>query len=155
MKSGYKAWSFFVPWTAFSLFWMAGASGFRLPTFESGWSLFPLFGLPFLLIGIAGLASPIWQKRKAYSIVYAITNQRAFIMQGTKSVTVKSFRPVDIENLERTEHQGGFGDLLLKTEFYRDSRGRQRGHEQGFFAIADVRRVERMIEALVHRADVP
>ncbi len=149
MRSGYKLWFFFIPWTAFSLFWMAGASGFQLPTFESGWSYFPLFGLPFLLIGIGGLSSPFWLKRKAHSIVYAVTNQRAITIEGEKSVTVKSYFPADIENLERTEHQDGSGDLILKTEHYRDSDGDRRKNQHGFFAIANVRRVERVIETLV------
>src|SRR5512139_1652604 len=77
MKSGFKLWLFFIPWTAFSLFWIAGASGFRMPQFNSGWSLFPLFGLPFLLIGLGGLSSPLWLRLKARSTIYAITNRRA------------------------------------------------------------------------------
>jgi hypothetical protein len=154
MKAGFKLWFFFIPWTAFALFWIAGASGFRMPKFEGGWSLFPLFGLPFLLIGIGGLSSPLWLRRKARSIVYAITNQRALVIEGAKSITVKSYRVADITDLERTEHTDGTGDLVLRTERYHDSDGDRQTRRHGFFAIENVRRVERLIEQLIqeHRA---
>lgn len=151
MRDGYKLWFFFIPWTAFSLFWIAGASGFEMPTFERGWSLFPLFGLPFLLIGIGGLSSPYWLRRKAYSIVYAVTNHRAIIMEGAKSVSVKSYFPKDITDLQRTQHQNGSGDLILCTEYYRDSDGDERSRRQGFFAVPDVRSVEEVVEGLIRK----
>ena len=47
VKSGFAIWLFFVPWTAFSVFWIASASGFRMPSFDRGWDLFPLVWLAF------------------------------------------------------------------------------------------------------------
>lgn len=148
MKDAFKLWFFFIPWTAFSLFWMAGAAGFGMPSFEDGWSLFPLFGLPFVLIGIAGLSSPYWLRRKAAHIVYALTNRRALIFSGKSTVTVKSFPIEDISNIERTERADGYGDLIFNKESYRDSDGDQRTRSQGFLAIAEVRRVNQMLENL-------
>ena len=148
MRDGFKLWYFFIPWTAFSLFWIAGASGFHLPTFDRGWDFFPLFGLPFLLIGLGGLSSPLWLRRKAHSIIYAITNRRAMTIEGAKSITVKSYLAGDIADIEQTEHQDGYGDLVLRKEQYRDSDGDRQTSKQGFFAIADVRRVEQLIEKL-------
>lgn len=149
MKSGFLLWFFFIPWTAFALFWIAGASGFRMPQFNGGWSLFPLFGLPFLLIGIGGLSAPLWLRRKARSTVYAITDRRAISIEGTKSITVKSYLASDIANIERTEHQDGSGDLVLRTEPYRDSDGDRQTRRHGFFAIDNVRSVERLVENLL------
>jgi len=148
MRSGFKSWFFYVPWTAFSLFWIAVASGFRLPNFTDGWSFFPFFGVPFLLIGLGGLSSPLWLHRKAQSIVYAITNQRAISIEGSRSITVKSYRASDIANIERTEHQDGSGDLVLQTERYKDSDGDQQSRQHGFFAIDQVRHAERFITSL-------
>ncbi|MEL6109627.1 MAG: hypothetical protein AAFU85_26765, partial [Planctomycetota bacterium] len=37
---------FAIPWTAFALFWIAGAAGFKVPQFNNGADLFPLFGVP-------------------------------------------------------------------------------------------------------------
>ncbi|MBY0574274.1 MAG: hypothetical protein K2P84_11380 [Undibacterium sp.] len=148
MKDGFKLWLFFIPWTAFSLFWIAAASGFQLSRFDQGWDLFPLFGLPFLLIGLGGLSSPLWLRRKAHSIIYAITNRRAIAIEGTKSIIVKSYLLGDIANIERTEHQDGYGNLILRKEQYRDSDGDKQTRRQGFFAIPDVRLVEHLIESL-------
>ncbi len=146
VKSGFAIWLFFVPWTAFSVFWIASASGFRMPSFDSGWDFFPLFGLPFLLTGLGGLCSPLWMRRKAHTIIYAITNQRAIVIEGAKSITVKSYPAADIADLERTEHPDGSGDLILRSEQYRDSDGDRQTRKHGFYAVADVRRVERLVE---------
>ncbi len=49
---------FAIPWTAFAVFWICGAAGFKLPDFrQGGFELFPLFGVPFVLIGLAMLLS--------------------------------------------------------------------------------------------------
>ena len=149
MKAGFLLWLFFIPWTAFSLFWIAGASGFKWPSFDSGGSFFPLFGIPFVLIGLGGLSAPVWLRRKALSIIYAITNERAITIEGIKSVMVKSYLVNDLGALERTEHQDGSGDLVFRNEYYRDSDGDRQTRKQGFFAIADVRRVEELLEKLI------
>lgn len=151
MKSGFALWLFFVPWTAFALFWIAGASGFKLPKFDSGESLFPLFGLPFLLIGLAGLSAPFWMRRQARSIIYAVTNKRALSIEGAKSFTVKSYWPADLSGTARKENPDGSGDLILHTEHYRDSDGDRRSREHGFLSIQNVREVERLVEALRRR----
>jgi len=148
MKSGFKLWLFFIPWTAFSLFWIAGASGFRMPQVNSGWSLFPLFGLPFLLVGLGGMSSPLWLRLKARSTIYAVTNHRAISIEGAKSITVKSYLASDIADIERTEHQDGTGDLILRTERYRDSDGDRQTRQHGFFAVDNVRRIESLIANL-------
>ncbi len=149
MKSGFKNWLFFIPWTAFSVFWIAGASGFQIPQFNSGASLFPLFGLPFLFIGLGGLGSPLWMRYKARTIIYAVTDQRALTIEGKKSIKVKSYLASDIVNMERTEHPDGSGDLILRSEPYRDSDGDRQTKHYGFFAVDDVRRVESLVGKLV------
>src|SRR5262245_23909973 len=80
---------FAVPWTLFSLFWMAEAAGIfdRFNGFQGGGPLnkqrliFSLFGLPFVLIGLGMLSSPLWiwrrLRRRAERTAYVITNQRA------------------------------------------------------------------------------
>ncbi|MFY9260691.1 MAG: hypothetical protein WAO71_09310 [Gallionella sp.] len=148
MRVGFAMWFFFIPWTAFSLFWMAGASGFHLPTFDSVFSFFPLFGLPFLLVGLGGLGSPFWLYRKAQFTVYVLTTQRALSIEGIKSVTVKSYPLAEMPTIERTEHADGSGDLIFKTEAYRDSDGDRQNKKHGFFAIENVRQVEQQISHL-------
>jgi hypothetical protein len=146
MRDGFKLWFFFIPWTAFSVFWIFGAMGFQMPKFESWWNAFPLFGLPFLLIGIGGLSAPLWLRRKARSMVYAVTSQRAITIEGATSITVRSYLASDIGDLERVEHADGSGNLVLRSESYRDGDGDRQTRKHGFFAIADVRRVEKLID---------
>lgn len=149
MRSAFAIWLFFVPWTAFSLFWIASASGFEWPRFSDGWSFFPLFGVPFLLIGLAGLSSPFYLRRKARWMIYGITTRRALAIEGIKSIKVKSYQASCIVNVERTEHPDGSGDLVLRKESYQDGDGDRQTRDQGFFAIDEVRRVELLIEKLI------
>lgn len=78
---------FGIPWTGFAVFWTTMAfvgtqsmkgddpmsNGFR-------W-FFPLFGVPFILIGLGMLSSPWWGRRKAAGVLYAITDRRALIFE--------------------------------------------------------------------------
>ncbi len=148
MRSGFLLWLFFIPWTAFSLFWMGGASGFKVPDFSRAWDWFPLFGLPFLLIGLGGLCSPLWLYRKAANMVYVVTNQRAFSLEGSRSYTVRNYLPAQLTNVVRRENPDGSGDLVLEVSHYKDSDGDSQKKENGFFAIADVRKVEQLLERL-------
>jgi hypothetical protein len=148
MRAGFIIWSFFIPWTAFALFWMAGASGFKVPDFSNGWSFFPLFGLPFLLIGIGGLSAPFWLRRKAANMLYVVTNQRAFSLEGARSYTVRSYSPRQLTRITRKENPDGSGDLVIEFTAYKDSDGDYRQRGNGFYAIPDVREVERLLEKL-------
>lgn len=153
MKQAFKSYFIFIPMTLFVLFWMYGASGFKMPTFnfENGFDLlsivFPLFGLPFLMVAVWGLTSPVWAKRKAANTVYAITNQRLLSLNFDKATKVESYYPKDVKQLERTEKADGSGDLLLAKNEYRDSEGDLHRETQiGFYAVKDVKNVERIVE---------
>src|SRR6266404_1761012 len=68
---------FGIPWTAFAIFWTAGAAwGTSKATGPGFFNAFPLFGLPFILIGLGMLSGPLWAYRKALKTVYVITNRR-------------------------------------------------------------------------------
>lgn len=99
-------WLFAVPWTAFAVFWMWGASGAGKRSLQPGWTvdfLFPFFGLPFVLIGLAMMSAPYWAYLKAKRTVYAITDKRVLIIEVGKSRTVQSYSGEDIGNIKRTE----------------------------------------------------
>jgi len=148
-------WLFFIPWTAFAVFWVCGAARFRLPTFTSPADFFPLFGLPFVAIGVAGLSSPLWLRWAAKKVVYVVTNQRAFSIEGMRTVTVRSYLPSQIANVTRRERPDGSGDLVLAVESYAGNRGATNTRERGFFGLAEVRRVARLLEDLAARQREP
>ncbi len=142
---------FFVPWTAFAIFWICGAEQFRFPTFTQGKDFFGLFGLPFVAIGLAGLGMPLWLRRAAAKVVYVVTNQRAFSIEGQRTLTVRSYLPAQLGTMTRREHADGSGDLVLALEPYSGNRGRTNTRERGFIGVAEVKLVGRLLEDLVLR----
>jgi hypothetical protein len=143
---------FAIPWTAFAIFWMAGASGFKIPDFTEGFSLFPLFGIPFVLIGFAMLSSPVWMMHKAKRTAYVITTDRAIIFAGGFSTTIRSFSPDRLTDLRRKQRPDGSGDLVFERQVSRDSDGDRQTTDHGFLAVANVKSVEDMVRKLVDRA---
>ena len=75
---------FGIPFAGFALFWMNTAfhatNAFHKSSdnaFTKSFTVFPLFGLPFLLIGLGIVLAPLWAYLKGRSTVYAVTNRRA------------------------------------------------------------------------------
>jgi len=146
MKSSMLALLFFIPWTAFSIYWVARASGFKIPDLsQGGFAFFPLFGLPFVLIGVWGLGYPLREKIKAKNVIYAITTQRVIIIEGSKSATYKSFYPHQLKNIERIQKHDNSGTIYFYQEAYTDSDGHKRYEKIGFIGIPNVRSVENQI----------
>ncbi len=140
---------FAIPWTAFSIFWMAGASGFKIPDFSKPESFFMLFGLPFLFIGIGMLSTPLWIARNAKKTVYLLTDQRAIIFDGGWSTTIRFFKPDQLINISRKQRRNGTGDLIFVIQFTYNNQDNQRVKEIGFIGIDDVKMVHDLIEKLV------
>lgn len=143
---------FSIPWTAFAVFWVWGAAGNRMPDLTRWeWkNIFPLWGVPFILIGLRMLTSPLWEYLRASRIVYGVTDRRAFILQAGRSKSVKSFSSVELANLERKEKSDGSGDLLFgkpEAEEARRSRSFNFGLPipPGFYGIRELRMVEQLL----------
>jgi hypothetical protein len=145
---------FGIPWTAFALFWIAGASGFKMPDFSHGSGIFPLFGLPFVLIGFGMLSSPYWMLRKARRTAYVITDQRAIVLAGGAfgSTTIRSFDPDRLNDIRRVQKPDGTGDLIFERTWASDGDAGRQSTDHGFLAIAGVRDVEGFITRLTHPA---
>ncbi len=143
---------FGIPWTAFAIFWIAGASGFHLPDFSNGSELFPLFGVPFVLIGFGMLSSPYWMRRKAGRTAYVITDKRALILDGGswRSTTIRSFEPHRLGDIRRVQNPDGSGDIIFERPWASD--GSKQTTDHGFLAIQDVKNVESLIRKLANAA---
>jgi hypothetical protein len=154
MRSSIPIVLFGIPWTAFSIFWMAMSLG---PLFvaagQGGFGMFfgcfPLFGLPFVLIGLGMLSSPFWTYRKAKRTCYALTDQRAIVWaSGWYSGTaVRSFKPSDLDKMSRIDYSDGSGDLIFE-EFLpvsRQSDVHSESTKRGFIAIENVREIEELV----------
>ncbi len=141
---------FAIPWTAFSLFWMYAASGFSVPFSGDGFSLFSLFGIPFLLIGIAMLSTPLWAMRNAKRTVYILTNRRAVIFAGGFNTTISSYSPGQLYSTTRKQNPDGSGDILFNTEINSLVKNKNINTlDPGFYGIKNVKEVEKLIKKLI------
>jgi len=169
---------FGIPWTAFTLFWIWTAAGFGSPLvtgfspeFVTGSSpqlvagfspqlvagfspqlIFPLFGLPFLLIGFCMLLSPVWVWRTAFQTVYLITDKRAISIEGGLMTTVRSYLPEQLKDVYYQESNDGVGNVVITIGFWKDSDGDKRKEEIGFMGIRNPKDVERMLKELADTA---
>jgi hypothetical protein len=147
------AFLFAIPWTAFAVFWICGASGFKVPDFsKGGFSFFPLFGVPFVLIGLGMLSSPFWARRKALKTVYVITDRRAITIDGGWTTTIRSYPPERLQNVCRKEKRDGTGDVILAERVWSGTEGRQQTQDLGFLNISDPKTVEQMLRKLAEQA---
>ena len=106
---------FGIPFAGFALFWismayrgthaMSTSAHASNKAFVKGFSVFPLFGVPFLLIGLGIVLAPLW----------AVTNQRILVISGGNSRSVKSITPADITGVEHRERPDGSGDIVIQT----------------------------------------
>ena len=142
---------FGIPWTAFALFW-TGTAAWGASHGPGLFSLFPLFGLPFILVGIGLLTSPIWTRKKAMGTAYAITDRRALAIEKGWSTTVVSYPPERLDALARRERSNGLGDIIISRRAWRDSEGHGHSVETGFLNIQNPKEVETMLRELAQRA---
>jgi hypothetical protein len=132
---------FGIPWTAFSIFWMSAASGLVFGNSQRSWfSLFALFGLPFVLVGLGMLTAPYWAYLKAQQTIYALTSRRALIIIGGRATKVQSYTGSDIGTIERTDRANGKSDVLFAT--VTTSKSTQ---SIGFMGIENGRHIERLL----------
>ena len=146
---------FAIPWTAFAVFWMVMASVGVLQNAGPGIGgfdvCFPLFGIPFVLVGLGMLSSPFWLRRNAKRTCYALTNRRAILWAAGffGSVEVRSYRPAALTKIVRRDYPNGSGDLVFEETItmpgtrYRDTFASTQGH--GFMGIDNVREIEELL----------
>ena len=140
------AFLFAIPWTAFAVFWMFGS------WYQSESVPFTLFGVPFVLIGIGMLSSPLWAYRKSFKTVYVITDRRAITFDGGWSTTIRSYPPDRLAETYRKEKKDGSGDVIISRSAWRDSDGDRQSEELGFLRISEPKRIEGMLSELAKQA---
>ena len=148
---------FAIPWTAFAIFWTVAAAGgiWNRGGAPASWFyfVFPLWGVPFILVGIAMLSAPYWTARAARRTVYAITDRRAIVWIGRswRKTEVQSFEPKRLLSLTRHQRGNGSGDLIF--EQFRETHGSSTTTiRRGFMGLADVRDAEDVLRETLLRA---
>lgn len=107
---------------------------------------FPWVFLFFFLLPFYYFARPVSEYLSAERTVYAVTNRRVLIIKPKlRGKVVKSYNRV--AQVERRDLSGGSGDLIFGSET--EARGRSshrlKTRKIGFFGIANVREVERLL----------
>lgn len=147
------AFLFGIPWTAFAVFWtLAAGAGTWFTSGFSLFSFFPLFGVPFILIGIAMLSTPLATYLKSGKTVYVITDRRAISFEGGRSTVIRSYPPEKLTSIYRNERRNGYGDVIIEYRQWRDSDNDKRSEELGFSRVQNPREVERLLKDLGRKA---
>jgi hypothetical protein len=143
---------FGIPFAGFALFWITGAyhatsamSRSSSNSFTKGFAVFPLFGLPFLLIGLGVILAPLWVYLKGLSTVYAVTNQRVMIISGSSTRSVKSVTPADIVSVDHRERPDGSGDIVILTTAQTRTNNSVSQLKVGLFGVSNVKEVARQV----------
>lgn len=144
----------------FAAFWMTMAAagawfGTMKASDDSGskvaagvFMLFPLFGLPFLLVGLAMISSPFLVGRKARRTACCVTNQRAMQIECGRSIKVQSWSAQDLNQISKVLHPDGTGSLTFASSLVQRAKGGVREVAQGFYGVPDPRACEEALLAL-------
>lgn len=123
---GFGMYLFAIPWTGFALLWTAGASFGAWQMSEGTWGmswLFPLFGVPFIAIGLGMLAMPFLPLFGRGRILFALTDQRLIKIQKWRSLKTTSVSLDRVGMIERIETRDGSGSLKIAIRIGTDSDG--------------------------------
>lgn len=140
-------WLFAIPWTAFALFWTGMAWAMTRDVADGFMAyLFPLFGVPFILIGLGMLTSPFLRSISAKYTIFGVTNQRVIRLFQRKSLRTETIDASQVGNIDRTERSDGSGTLTITVTNHSDSRGRPTRFKLG--PVEDVRGAEDRIREI-------
>lgn len=133
---------FAIPWTAFAVMWtsiatMAVASAGDDGPGLVGWA-FPLFGVPFVAVGIGMLAAPFMPLYQKGRVLYVVTDQRVLKLSSGRELSVNVVPAERIGLAERREQADGTGVLQLAVRIGVDSEGDRSTEKFVIGTVADV-----------------
>ncbi|TIX51475.1 hypothetical protein [Alteraurantiacibacter aquimixticola] len=155
---GFALWLFAVPWTAFSVFWTAmayaGASSDMADDAGLLAYAFPLFGVPFILIGLGMMSVPFLPLIFARRMLFAVTDRRLLQLRlGRSSLITKSVDADRIGSMERREGRDGAGTLKVEIGSSIDSDGDRRTEHFNIGEVPQVMQVEDRVREMLELAD--
>jgi hypothetical protein len=148
LKKGGLTGLFGIPFFAFAVFWTSMASSFT--SGEKGPPrYFWLWGVPFLGVGLGLVLSPLWHFVRAGRTTYTLTSRRA-VIDTTGPLARRTSVPLD--QIPFVELQpGGAGHVLFRevATASRHSFSTASTTKDGFIAIAEAERVERLLRETI------
>ena len=137
---------FGVAFFAFAVFWiwMASTIGADAPGAIS--TVFPLFGLPFVLVGAYMMAGRFfWDSYVRSKTRYALTNRRGIIARSALGRSLKSY---PVEHKTRIDYRPGPEATILFAEEERRGKNGRYTVKRGFEYIPDGDDVYRLMRAI-------
>lgn len=131
-------------WMAFSLLWEGAAVLSVIHGGPNASYIFPLFGLPFILVGVWILSRPFHEYNKLKKTIYGITNKRAIVVTDNMVI---SYDPSLIGEIQRVEGKDGIGNLWFTEEVYYTNRG-SRTVRSGFVRLKQLKEAENYLREL-------
>ncbi len=114
-------------------------------------AFFPLFGVPFLLIGLLVMVGgPRWNARVRRRTRYALTDRRAIVARSAWGRSLKSY-PID-EDTRIDYRPGPEATIYFAEEVRRGNKGNSYTVRHGFEYIADGDAVYRLMRDIQRRA---
>jgi hypothetical protein len=151
MRVVFAMWLFAIPWTLFALAW----TGLAFTAFWTGmttqqglgwWGwIFPLWGTPFIAVGLWMMNKPLEILADAKHTVHALTNQRLITLTIRKGRAVKTAPIKKLGPLRYKEKQGGWGDLSAETGSHIDSDGDRITEKFEMVGVPDVAKLHRLL----------
>jgi hypothetical protein len=106
-----------------------------------------VYSLVFPLIGIGLMSVPLFAWKGIRNTAYLVTNKRAIIIQGSKSI---SYFPDQLDKIIMAEHKNGTGSIVIETIEWRCREGSYNYRDVGFIGIRNPREVEKILKQLAH-----
>jgi hypothetical protein len=153
LYAAFAMWLFAIPWTAFALFWEAMAlfmlwGGTTKTPAAITWTfgiVFPLFGLPFIVVGFYMLAMPFQAIAKAKRTVFALTDRRMLRVTADKSREAESVMLRQMGPIKVKAGSDGYGTLSIQTGTSIDSDGDRVTERFEIAGVPDVARLEGLL----------
>jgi hypothetical protein len=140
-----------IPFVAFSLFWVAMASTASSRTSDHPASFFWMFGIPFVLVGVGLVLSPLWYYWRGTQATYALTNRRAIIDIAGQFPRRISVPLHQIPFVEVRASADGPGHVLFQEAVMYHSRP-SLPQRDGFIGISKAEHVGQMLRTSIDKA---
>ncbi|MFZ1741477.1 MAG: hypothetical protein WAT93_01415 [Pontixanthobacter sp.] len=157
-KSAMAVWGFAVLWTAFACFWTTAAwfmTRAGNQPLDGMAYLFPLFGVPFILVGLYMLVRPFLSRTAAKRTVFAVTNERVIKLLKGKGVIVESVSIDRIGSLFRVDGEQERGTLQINLTGKAAQDGEPAGNHFFLRDVDNVKAAESRIREMLERAKHP
>ncbi len=104
-------------WGGFAIFWETMALGIPNEAAGAVGIVFPLFGIPFVLIGLYMIFGRfIYDSKKRAKTIYGLTNQRVIIISGIWGKSVKSLNLRNLSDVSLSEKSDKSGTIAFGQE---------------------------------------